>query len=126
LPNSTRISAARARPSRTVAATAQAVRSKESADLERVRSVVFLGERFSSADFEAAFNGFRSLYNVLPDRIVCSPDALYRYCDLFGVSENEARHSDLRYHGILVAAGILPPGTVAIEGEIDPDRMGDW
>jgi hypothetical protein len=27
---------------------------------------------------------------------------------------------------VLLSAAVLPPGTIAFEGEVDESRMGDW
>jgi hypothetical protein len=66
------------------------------------------------------------MYNVRPQRVVCSPDVLARYCDLYAVSWDRSGGGIVRFEGIPLAAAVLPPGTVAFEGEVDPDRMGDW
>ena len=76
--------------------------------------------------FERAFDGFVQLYNVEPVAARCSPDVLERYCDLFESSAGAANERQIRYRGVPLVAAILPPGTVAFEGEVDEDRMGDW
>ena len=53
---------------------------------------------------------------------------LLRFCELFETAEHRAleRSARLRYDGVPLVAGILAPGTIAFEGEVDEDRMGDW
>jgi len=34
--------------------------------------------------------------------------------------------SRIAYQGIVLVCGIVAPGTIAFEGEVDEDRMGDW
>jgi hypothetical protein len=94
--------------------------------MERVRREIVLGSRFDEAAFAAAFQSFRKLYNADPQRILCAPDVLGRFCELF-VREADASHArSVRYAGIPLAAAILAAGTLAIEGEVSEDRMGDW
>ena len=68
------------------------------------------------------------MYNVAPNRAFCSPDVLSRFCELYEASGDRAlEHSArLRYDGVPLVAGILAPGIIAFEGEVDEDRMGDW
>jgi hypothetical protein len=66
------------------------------------------------------------MYHVVPNRILCSPDVLARFSSLFEASGDEAHRRDLRFHGIRLEAAILAPGIIAMEGEVDEDRMGDW
>jgi hypothetical protein len=88
---------------------------------------VRLGRGFSRADFERAFASFRELYNVRPAAVRCSPDVLDRYCVLFShVRDAAFDGAAIFYDGIPLAADVLPPGTIAFEGEVDEDRMGDW
>jgi hypothetical protein len=87
---------------------------------------VRLGRGFSADEFERAFRGFRELYNAEPKVIHCSPDVLERYAALFEGGDPAASARSLRYSGVPLAAAILSPGTVALEGEVDEDRMGDW
>jgi hypothetical protein len=96
--------------------------------LEFVRKEVYLGAAFSSHTFEAAFAQFRSMYNVAPLRAVCSPDVLARFCELYERSGAVAHlHSSrLRYEGVPLVAAVMPAGTVAFEGEVEENRMGDW
>ena len=58
--------------------------------------------------------------------IHCSPDVLERFTVLFEGGDPAASARALRYSGVPLAAAILAPGTVAFEGEVDEDRMGDW
>jgi len=87
-----------------------------------------LGARYSRAAFERAFLQFRQLYNVLPARVLCAPDALERFCALYAPPADRPHgHSTrLRYEGVPLEAAVLAPGTLAFEGEVDEDRMGDW
>ncbi len=101
--------------------------SKETG-LEQVRREIRLGRAFSGRTFERAFARFRALYNVAPQRIVCAPDVLVRYCSLFETEPELAHRPGARilFEGVPLYAGILAPGTIAIEGEVDETRMGDW
>lgn len=87
-----------------------------------------LGAAFSAEDFERAFARFRELYNTGPTRAVCSPDVLSRFCVLFERSGDVAleRSTRLTHEGVLLLGGIVPPGTIVLEGEVDENRMGDW
>ena len=107
------------------AGTASRIRPKEEAPLEHVRREVSLGRHFSSAEFERAFRSFQQMYQVRPTRVLCSPDVLDRYCELYARA-GEGHRRELRFDGVRVSASIMPPGTVAFEGDVDPDRMGDW
>ena len=107
------------------AGTASRIRLPEDGHLEHVRREVRLGGRFSPADFERAFRSFQQLYQVRPMRVLCSPDVLHRYCEIYEEPEG-AHRREVRYEGIRLSAAIMPPGTVAFEGEVDRDRMGDW
>lgn len=84
-----------------------------------------MGRHFSPAEFERAFRSFQQLYHVRPTRVLCSPDVLDRYCELYAHAGEAHRH-ELRFDGVRISASIIPPGTVAFEGEVDPGRMGDW
>ena len=57
--------------------------------------------------------------------VLCSPDVLDRYCEIYRLS-GEAHRREVRFEGLPVVASVMPPGTVAFEGEVDQDRMGDW
>lgn len=94
--------------------------------LELVRREVRLGRRFSAAEFERAFESFQQLYHVAPQRALCSPDVLARFCALFEPSADEGLRRTLRFRSVCVEAAVLAPGVVAFEGEVDEDRMGDW
>ncbi|HZX68233.1 MAG TPA: hypothetical protein VFE70_05075 [Candidatus Elarobacter sp.] len=94
--------------------------------MERVRWTVVLGAAFDEPALDAAFAGFRRLYNVAPERVLCAPDALARLAALTARSADDAMRRDLRYEGIAVASAILAPGTIVFEGEVDEERMGDW
>jgi hypothetical protein len=85
-----------------------------------------LGRGFAADDFARAFRGFREMYNVEPAIVRCSPDVLERYAALFEAGDAAASARSLRYGGVPLAAAVLAPGTVAFEGEVDEDRMGDW
>lgn len=100
--------------------------SREEANLERVRREVVLGRGFSAGDFTRALASFRELYNVAPAIVLCSPDVLERYCLLFADPRDATRHDDIRHEGLLLVAAVQPLGTIAFEGEVDEDRMGDW
>jgi hypothetical protein len=107
------------------AGTASRFRLREDPHLERVRREVRLGRHFSPAEFERAFRSFRQMYQVPPTLVLCAPDVLDRYCELFERS-GAAHRRELRFEGARIAASIVPPGIVAFEGEVDADRMGDW
>ena len=119
-------SAARERPSKIVAGIAERVRADEGPTLERVRWTVTLGDAFDDAAFEHAFAGFRRLYHVRPERVLCAPDVLSRYAAVFARTAADAVNRDLRYDGIPLVGAILAPGTIVFEGEVDEERMGDW
>jgi hypothetical protein len=87
---------------------------------------VALGDRFDEAGFERALAGFRRLYNVAPERVLCAPDVLGRFATLMGRSPDDAHQRSLRYDGLPVVSAILAPGTIVFEGEVDEERMGDW
>lgn len=84
-----------------------------------------MSRHFSPAEFERAYRGFQQMYQVRPSRVFCSPDVLERFCEIYARA-GDAHRRELHYEGIRVAAAIMPPGTVAFEGEVDSDRMGDW
>jgi len=91
-----------------------------------VRWTVALGTSFDETALEAAFAGFRRLYNVAPKRVLCAPDVLARFAGVMARSPDDALRRELRYDGLPVASAILAPGTIVFEGEVDEDRMGDW
>ncbi len=70
--------------------------------------------------------GFRRLYNVAPQRVVCAPDVLGRFAAIMARSSDDALARALQYDGMPVVSGILAPGTIVFEGEVDEERMGDW
>lgn len=94
--------------------------------LEHVRREVRLGSRFAAEAFERAFERFVQTYNVPPTVARCSPDVLEQFCRLFEHAGDAARLREVRYKGIPLYAAVLPAGTIAFEGEVDEDRMGDW
>ncbi|MGH7708487.1 MAG: hypothetical protein ACREM6_11270 [Vulcanimicrobiaceae bacterium] len=96
--------------------------------MERVRREAVLGPSFSRAAFEHAVDAFVRLYNVKPERALCSPDVLARYCALFERSADTAMEHSARivHAGMPLLAAIMPTGTIAFEGEVDENRMGDW
>ncbi len=87
-----------------------------------------IGERFDDDAFARAFAGFRQLYHVRPQRVLCAPGVLARYAALFARSVDDAHagHALPRYEGVPLAGAILAPGTIVFEGEVDEERMGDW
>lgn len=103
-----------------------AVRAREVRALERVRWTVTLGTAFDDDALDAAFAGFRRLYNVAPERVLCAPDVLGRLSALVARTADEAMRRELRYDGVPVSSAILAPGTIVFEGLVDPNRMGDW
>lgn len=124
---SRRNSTARARPSKIVAGIAERVRSNKESTLERVRWTVELGARFDEHQFEEAFTGFRRLYHVRPERVLCAPDVLTRYALLYARSIDDAHGGHaLHYETIPLESSIIKPGTIIFEGDVDEERMGDW
>lgn len=85
-----------------------------------------LGSNFAAESFERAFERFVQIYNVQPTIARCSPDVLSRYCRLFESGDDAARMREIRYRGVPLHAAVMPSGTIALEGEVDEDRMGDW
>lgn len=85
-----------------------------------------LGTTFEEAEFDAALAGFRRLYNVAPDRILCAPDVLIRFAELHARSSEDAMRRPLQHGGLPVVSAIVAPGTIVFEGEVDEERMGDW
>jgi hypothetical protein len=94
--------------------------------MERVRWTVALGATFDEAALDEALAGFRRLYNVAPERVLCAPDVLGRFASLYSRSSDDAMRRDLRYSGVPIVSAILAPGTIVFEGEVDEERMGDW
>ena len=107
------------------AGTATRIRPTEEPPLEHVRREVRLGRHFSSAEFERAFRSFQQMYQIRPSHVLCSPDVLDRYCELYARA-GDAHRRELRFDGVRVSASIMAPGMVAFEGDVDADRMGDW
>jgi hypothetical protein len=93
---------------------------------ERVRWTVSLGSEFDEARFAGALAGFRRLYNVAPQCVLCAPDVLARFAELHARSGDDAFVRDLRHEGLRVVSAIVAPGTVVFEGEVEDLRMGDW
>ncbi|HEX3463467.1 MAG TPA: hypothetical protein VHS78_05390 [Candidatus Elarobacter sp.] len=91
-----------------------------------MRWTVALGAAFDEPALDAAFAGFRRLYNVAPACILCAPDVLSRLAALTARTADDALRRELRYDGVPVFSAILAPGTIVFEGEVDEDRMGDW
>jgi hypothetical protein len=91
-----------------------------------VRREVRLGSKFAATAFERAFERFVQLYNVMPKVARCSPDVLERFCRLFEANADVAREREVRFRGVPVVAAVLPAGTIAFEGDVEEDRMGDW
>jgi hypothetical protein len=81
---------------------------------------------FDEAAFETAFAGFRRLYHVRPERVLCAPDVLQRYAVLYARSADDALACCLRFEGIPLESAIVRPGTIVFEGSVDEERMGDW
>lgn len=90
-----------------------------------MRRELRLEPEFSAEEFERAFERFVQIYNVAPTQARCSPDVLDRYCRLFECYDATGMR-EFRFRGIPVLAAVLSPGTIAFEGEVDEDRMGDW
>jgi hypothetical protein len=92
----------------------------------RVRRQLVLAPNFDAAAFEDAFTGYRRLYHVRPERVLCAPDVLQRYAALYARSADDALLRRLHYEGITLESAVLGPGTIAFEGCVDDERMGDW
>jgi hypothetical protein len=97
----------------------------EVAYLERVRREIRVGRHFGPAEFERAFGAFQQMYHVRPSSVLCAPDVLERFSEIYGEA-GQAHVRDLRFEGVRVSASVIAPGMVAFEGEVDEDRMGDW
>ena len=96
--------------------------------MEFVRREALLGNTFTRDQFEGGFATFKQTYNVAPLRALCAPDVLARFCELYERrTEHVHQHSlRLHYQGVPLVAAVLAPGTIAFEGEVDEERMGDW
>ncbi len=70
--------------------------------------------------------GFRRLYHVRPDRVLCAPNVLQRLAELVARSADDALARRLRFEGIPLESAVVPPGTIVFEGDVDEERMGDW
>jgi hypothetical protein len=93
-----------------------------------VRREAHLKRGFSRDEFENGFATFKQTYNVAPLHALCAPDVLARFCELYGRAGDRVHQHSLRLHfdGVPLVAAIVPPGTIAFEGEVDEERMGDW
>ena len=91
-----------------------------------MRREVRLGSNFAPESFERAFDRFVQIYNVPPSTARCSPDVLSRFCRLFESGDDAARRREVHFRGVPIYAAVMPVGTIAFEGEVDEDRMGDW
>jgi len=96
--------------------------------MEFVRREVRLGARFNREAFEDGFSAFKRTYNVAPLRALCAPDVLARFCELYGRRDDRVHQYSLRLHfeQVPLVAAVMAPGTIAFEGEVDEERMGDW
>jgi hypothetical protein len=96
--------------------------------MEFVRREAHLGPSFDREEFERGFATFKETYNVAPSRALCAPDVLARFCELYGSAGDSVHQHSLRlqFRDVPLVAAILAPGTVAFEGEVDEERMGDW
>ncbi len=95
--------------------------------MERVRREVRLGDDFDDGAFARAFAAFRELYHVAPAVASCAPDVFARFCAVFARAGDAHRHAtQLRFEGVPLAVAILPPGTLAMEGDVDRAQWGDW
>jgi hypothetical protein len=63
---------------------------------------------------------------VRPDRVLCAPDVLARFAELYAGSSDDALARRLRFEGIPLESAIVAPGTIVFEGDVDEERMGDW
>ncbi len=84
-----------------------------------------MGRHYGPAEFERAFRSFQQMYQARPSQVLCSPDVLDRFCEIYERS-GDGHRRELRFDGVRVSAAIMAPGMVAFEGEVDQDRMGDW
>lgn len=85
-----------------------------------------IGDAFDADAFDHAFDGFRRLYNVRPERVLCAPGVLSQYAVVYSRRSGDALTYDLRHQGIPLVSAILAPGTIVFEGHVDEERMGDW
>lgn len=91
-----------------------------------MRWQVALGAAFSEDEFADAFAGFRRMYHIRPERVLCAPDVLQRYAEVFARSGDDALARELGFEGIPIVSAVVQPGTIVFEGEVDEERMGDW
>lgn len=91
-----------------------------------MRWTVAIGTAFDDAGFANAFDGFRKLYHVRPERVLCAPDVLVRFAEIYSRSADDAHEKALAYEAIPLAGAIIAPGTIVFEGDVDEERMGDW
>ena len=96
--------------------------------VEFVRREVRIGSDFDADRFGEALASFRAQYSVMPERGVCAPDVFARAAELFAGSAAAAhRHSTrVRFAGIPIVAGVVAPGSIVFEGNVDETKMGDW
>jgi hypothetical protein len=96
--------------------------------MEFVRREAHLGNAFTRDEFESGFATFKQTYNVAPLRALCAPDVLARFCHLYERPSDHVHQHSLRmfFEGVPLVAAIIAPGTIAFEGEVDEERMGDW
>ncbi|MBD5657653.1 MAG: hypothetical protein IAI50_21125 [Candidatus Eremiobacteraeota bacterium] len=96
--------------------------------METVRREVRIGDAFTRIEFERAFATFRQTYNVAPSRALCAPGVLARFCVLYEATGTHVHMASthLRFEGVPLVAAVLVAGTIAFEGEVDEERMGDW
>jgi hypothetical protein len=93
-----------------------------------VRREAKLEYGFGREEFERGFATFKQTYNVAPMHALCAPDVLARFCELYGSAGDRVHHHSLhlQFDGVPLVAAVLVPGTVAFEGDVDEERMGDW
>jgi hypothetical protein len=96
--------------------------------MEFVRKEMAIGAHFSMEEFSRAFGRFRELYNIPPHRARCSPDVLLRFAVLYQRTPDTvlAFSTRFEYEGVPLLAAVVAPGTIALEGEVEENRMGDW
>jgi hypothetical protein len=97
-------------------------------ELEFVRREVRLGSTFAIEAFQSAFAAFHAQYSLPPDRGVCAPDVFARVAELFaGTAAAAHQHSTrVMFEGVPIVVGIVAPGTIVFEGNVDETKMGDW
>lgn len=96
-------------------------------EMERVRREICLEADFEAPAFAHAFASFQRTYHVAPSHASCAPDVFARFCTLYARAVDTHRHvTRLAFEGVPLVVAILAPGTLALEGEVDETRMGDW